>query len=70
MSRRKLNIPLVFITQSYFAVQQIIRLNTMHCFIRNISNKGELQQITFNHLSDIDFKEIFTKNVIQNHILF
>ena len=29
MFRRKLNIPLVFITQSYFAVQQIIRLNTI-----------------------------------------
>ena len=70
MFRRKLNIPLVFITQSYFAVQKIIRLNTTHCFIRETSNKGELQQITLNHLSDIDFKEIFTKNVIQNHILF
>ena len=37
---RKLNISLVLITQSYFAV----------------SNKRELQQIAFNHSLDIDFQ--------------
>ena len=45
---RKLNISIVFITQSYFKVP----------------NKRELQQITLNHLSDIDFKyfmEIYKK---------
>ena len=34
-----------------------------------IPNKREFHQITFNHLSDIDFR-IFAKNVLQNHILF
>ena len=29
----------------------------MHYFILKISKKQELQQITFNHSSDIDFKD-------------
>ena len=35
-----------------------IRLNTTHYFIMKIANKRELQQITFNHSSDIDSKDI------------
>ena len=46
----KLNISLVFITQSYFNVPKDVRLNTTHCFIANILSKGE---IAINHLSDI-----------------
>ena len=56
ISRRKLNISLVFITQSYFAVLKSIRLNSTHYFVMKIPNKKELQQIGFNHLSDIDFQ--------------
>ena len=36
---RKLNISLVFITQSYFAIPKNVRLNFMHYFIRKIPNK-------------------------------
>ena len=43
--RRKLNISLVFISQSYFKVPKIIRLNATHYFIMRIPNKKELQQI-------------------------
>ena len=46
---RKLNISLVFIIQSYFAVPKNIRLNSSHYFITKISNKRELQKISFNH---------------------
>ena len=53
---RKLNISLVFITQSYFKVPKDVRLNTTHFFIIKISNKRELQQTALNHSSDIDFK--------------
>ena len=53
---RKLNISLVFITQSCFAVPQDIRLNSIHYFIMKIPNKRDLQQIAFNHSSDIDFQ--------------
>ena len=43
-------------SQSYFKVPKTIRLNTKHCFIMKISNKGELPQITSNHSSEIGFK--------------
>ena len=57
LRRRKLNISLVFIKQSYFKVLKTIRLNTMHYFIMKIPNIRELHQIASNHLSDIDFED-------------
>ena len=54
---RKLDISLVFITQSYFAGPKNIRLNSTHHFVMKIPNKRELQQIAFNHSSDIDFQD-------------
>ena len=54
---RKLNISLVFISQSYFKDTKTIRLNATHYFIMKIPNKRELQQITSNHSSDIGFKD-------------
>ena len=54
---RKLNISLVFITQSYFKVPKDVRLNTTHFFIAKIPNKRELQQIALNHSSDISTKD-------------
>ena len=61
---RKLNISLVFITQSYFKVPKDVRLNTSHFFMSKIPNKRELQQIAINHSSDIstkDFENIYKK---------
>ena len=55
--RRKVNISLVFITQSYFAASKNIRLNSTHYFVMKIPNKRELQQITSNHSLDIDFQD-------------
>ena len=54
---RKLNVSLVFITQSYFPVPKNIRLNSTHDFVMKIPNKRELQQIAFNPYSDIDFQD-------------
>ena len=39
----KLNISLVFITQSYFKVPKDVRLNSTHFFIMKIPNKRGLQ---------------------------
>ena len=61
---RKLNISLVFITQSYFKVPKDVRLNTTQFFISKILNKRDLQQIVINHSSDIstkDFINIYRK---------
>ena len=54
---RKLNISLVFNTQSYFVVPKNITLNSTQYFITTIPNKPELQQIALNHSSDIGFRD-------------
>ena len=43
--------------QSYFAFQRYVIINSTHCFVMKIPNKREIQQIAFNHLSDIDFQD-------------
>ena len=59
---RKLKISIVFITQSYFKVPKDVILNSTHFVIMKIPNKGALQEIALNHLSDINFKG-FCKNL-------
>ena len=54
---RKLNISIVFITQSYFKLPKDVRLNSTHFFIMKIPNKRELQQIALNHSSDVDLSD-------------
>ena len=54
---RKLNISLVFITQSYFKVPKDVKPNTAHFFIAKIPTKREVQQIAINHSSDISTKD-------------
>ena len=58
---RKLNISLVFITQSYFSVTKDVRLNSSHYLIMKINNRKELQNIEIDHSTDIDYKD-FVKN--------
>ena len=57
---RKLNISIVFITQSYFKVPKDVRLNSTRFFIMKIPNKRELQQIALNDSFDIDFKDTYS----------
>ena len=54
--RRKLNISLVFITQSYFFFPKDVRLNSTHYLIMKINPRKELQNIAINHSEDIDYK--------------
>ena len=54
---RKLNISLVFITQSYFSVPKDVRLNSIHYLIMKVNNKRELQYIALNHSADIDYHD-------------
>ena len=54
---RKLNISLVFITQSYFSVSKDVRLNSTHYLIMKINHKRELQNTATNHSADIDYKD-------------
>ena len=65
---RKLNTSLAFVTQSYFAVPKNIRLNSTLYFVMKIPNKRELQQISFNYSSDIDFQDFMNLYKKFNHI--
>ena len=59
---RKLNMSLVFISQSYFKVPKTIILNATYYFVLKIPNKRELQQIALNHLLNTEskgFKKLF-----------
>ena len=73
---RKLNISLVFITQSYFKVPKDVKLNTTHFFMIKILsnfNLRELQQIAINHSSDIsteDFVNIYRKCTAEPYSFF
>ena len=69
---KKLNISLVFITQSYFSVPKDVRLNSTHYFIMKINNRKELQNIAINHSADIDYKDHMkiTENVQKNLLIF
>ena len=57
ISGRRLNVYLVFITQSYFKIPKDVRLNTTYFFITKIPNKRELQWIAINNSSDISTKD-------------
>ena len=67
---RKLNISLVFITQSYFKVPKDVRLNFTHFCIMKIPNKRQVQQIALNHLSDIDLKDFIKLQKIYCRTIF
>ena len=70
---RKLNIYLVFITESYFKVPKDVRLNTIHLFIAKVPNKRQLQQIAINHSSDTsakDFINIYRKFTVEPYSFF
>ena len=67
---KKLNISLVFITQSYFKLPKDIRPISKHYFIMKIPPKRKLQQIAINHSSDIDFTKILRKKYCRNIFFF
>ena len=57
---RKVNISLVFITQSYFSVPKDVRLNSTYYLIKKINSRKELQYIATNHSADIDYNDFVT----------
>ena len=54
---RKLNISIVFITQSYFRTPKEARLNSTHHILMKISNKKELKRIAEENSGHLDFKD-------------
>ena len=54
---RKINISLVFITQSYFRALKDIRLNITHYILMKICNKRELKRIAEENSGQLDYKD-------------
>ena len=54
---RKLNISIVFITQSYFRIPKDSRLNSTHYMLMKIGSKKELKSIAEENSGHLDFKE-------------
>ena len=70
---RKLNISLVFITESDFKVPKDVRLNAIHFSIAKIPNKRELQETARNHSPNIstkDFTEIYRECAAEPYSYF
>ena len=56
---RKLNISIVFITQSYFRTPKDARLNSTHYILMKIGNKKELKSIAEENSGHLDFLKIY-----------
>ena len=61
---RKLNVSIIFITQSYFRTPKDARLNSTHCIQMKIGNKKELKSIAeekldLGHLDYKDFLKMY-----------
>ena len=69
---RKLNISLIFITQSYFSVPKDVRLNSTYCLIIKVNNRKKLQNIAINYDADIDYNDFVNiyRECTKNGILF
>ena len=55
--RRKVNISIAFITQSYFRTPKDARLNSTHYILMKIGNKKELKSIAEENSGHSDFKD-------------
>ena len=54
---RKINVSIIFITQSYFRALKDARLNSTHYIIMRINNKKELKRIAEEKSGHLDYKD-------------
>ena len=54
---RKINVSIVFITQSYFRALKDVRLNSTHYVLMKIDNKKELKRIAEEKSGNLDYKD-------------
>ena len=54
---RKINVLIVFITQSYFIALKDARLNSTHYILMQIGNKKELKSIAEEKSGNLDYKD-------------
>ena len=68
---RKINVSIVFITQSYFRALKDARLNSTHYILMKIGSKKELKSIAEEKSGHLDYKDFFKMYIIivlKNHI--
>ena len=71
ISWMKLNISLIFITQSYFAVSKNIRISSTHYFVLwKIFMKENFNKLYLMIFQSLVTLWVFVTGVLQNHILF
>ena len=56
---RKINVSIVFITQSYFRALKDARLNSTHYILMRLGNKKELKRISEEKSDHLDYKDFF-----------
>src|SRR5690606_23368896 len=54
---RKKNCSYIYLTQSYFTVPKVIRLQMTHFILFNIDNRKELRTIADTHATRVEFKD-------------
>ena len=59
---RKINVSIIFITQSYVRALKDARLNSTHYMLMKIGNKKELKRIAEEKSGHLDYKDL------ENHI--
>ena len=69
---RKINISLVFITQSYFKVPKDVRLNTTHFLFQKFQIKENFEKLQYiiHQILVLKILKIFIKDVLLNRIRF
>ena len=55
---RKINVSIVFITQSYFGALKDARLNSTHYILMKIGNKKELKSIAEEKSGNLEYKDL------------
>ena len=69
---RKINVSIVFFTQSYFRALKDAIINSTHYILMKIGNKKELKRIAEEKSGHLDYKDFLKKYitvVLENHIL-
>ena len=61
---RKINVSIVFITQSYFRALKDARLNSTHYILMKIGNKKELKRIAEEKSGHLEYKDFFKYIII------
>ena len=67
---RKLNISIVFITQSYFRTPKDAKLNITHYIVMKIGNKKELKNIAEENSGYLDYKDLKIYNYCTKRTIF